>query len=229
MILHYDFHVHGCLSPCADDDMTPANVVGFAKLIGLDAVALADHNAIANVQCAMQVGEAYGITVVPAMELQTCEDIHLLCLFPTFQDLQQFYDEIDFPFVQNNSAIFGNQLVVDCDDVVVGEEKRLLLMGADVHSHLVPDLAAKHHGVAVAAHVDRQQNGMVAILGCVTQEFKAIELSATADESYENTYADRIILRNSDAHTLQDIGKAGGTLVVQRNDAQSIINAIKGI
>ena len=31
-----DLHIHSCLSPCGDEDMTPANICGMAKLKGLD-------------------------------------------------------------------------------------------------------------------------------------------------------------------------------------------------
>ena len=81
MKIKYDLHVHSALSPCADNDMTPVNVVAYAKLNGLDMVAISDHNAIGNVEVALKAGEAFGITVVPAIEVQTLEDIHILCLF----------------------------------------------------------------------------------------------------------------------------------------------------
>ena len=167
MLIRCDLHVHSALSPCADDDMTPANIVGYAKLLGLDAVAIADHNAIGNVAVAVEVGKAYGVCVVPAMELQTAEDIHVLCLFPTTERLQSFFDEIEFSKLVNDPSVFGRQLIVDEDDNVVATEPRLLHVGANIAVEKVPDLARKHGGVAVAAHVDRDENGMVAILGGV--------------------------------------------------------------
>ena len=84
----YDLHIHSALSPCADDDMTPVNIVATASALGIDIIAIADHNAIRNVEAAMEVGEALGVTVVPAFELQTNEDLHLLCLFPDFNLLE---------------------------------------------------------------------------------------------------------------------------------------------
>ena len=36
----YDLHMHSCLSPCAEDDMTPANIAGLAKLAGAELIAL---------------------------------------------------------------------------------------------------------------------------------------------------------------------------------------------
>ena len=85
MKIKYDFHIHSALSPCADNDMTPVNIVAYAKFNGLDMIAVADHNAIENVETAIAAGKAYGVTVVPAVEVQTAEDIHVLCLFKTFE------------------------------------------------------------------------------------------------------------------------------------------------
>ena len=44
---YYDLHMHSCLSPCGDMDMTPNNIVNMAKLLGLDVIALTDHNTAA--------------------------------------------------------------------------------------------------------------------------------------------------------------------------------------
>ena len=32
---YYDLHIHTCLSPCGEDDMTPATVAGLSALAGL--------------------------------------------------------------------------------------------------------------------------------------------------------------------------------------------------
>ena len=77
---YYDLHLHSCLSPCGDMDMTPNNIVNMAKLLGLDVIALTDHNTSLNCEAAMKVGEEVGVLVIPGMELTTSEDIHAVCL-----------------------------------------------------------------------------------------------------------------------------------------------------
>lgn len=226
MLIRCDLHVHSALSPCADDDMTPANIVGYAKLLGLDAVAIADHNAIGNVAVAVEVGKAYGVCVVPAMELQTAEDIHVLCLFPTTERLQSFFDEIEFSKLVNDPSVFGRQLIVDEDDNVVATEPRLLHVGANIAVEKVPDLARKHGGVAVAAHVDRDENGMVAILGEVIAEYGAVELSSHATAAHRKAYSDKVVVTNSDAHWLDCIGHGISTLEVTENSAEAIVKAL---
>ena len=227
MRIKYDLHIHSALSPCADDNMTPANIVGIAKLSGIDAVALADHNAIANVKVAMDVGDAFDVVVVPAMELQTAEDIHVLCLFETFENLQSFYNDINFADIQNRAEIFGEQLILDEDDNVVGTESRMLLVASGISVEYVCSLAQKHDGIAVAAHIDREENGMVAILGTVTENFSIVELSPTADQTVDCHCKGRKVIVNSDAHTLADIGKANGELEVIERSARGILMALR--
>lgn len=227
MRIKYDLHIHSALSPCADDNMTPSNIVGFAKLQGLDAVAIADHNAIANVKVAMDVGDAFDVVVVPAMELQTAEDIHILCLFEKFEDLQSFYNSINFADIQNRAEIFGEQLILDEDDNILGQEQRMLLVASGVSVEEVVSLAKQHNGIAVAAHIDREENGMVAILGTVTEDFSVVEVSATATKQIQCYTTGRKVITNSDAHTLEDIGVACGQLEVTERSAKGILQALR--
>ena len=226
MKLTYDLHIHSALSPCADNNMTPANIVGFAKLKGIDAIAIADHNAIANVKVAMEVGRAFDVVVVPAMELQTAEDIHILCLFENLENLQSFYNDLSFANITNRAEIFGEQLILDEDDNVVDTEQRMLLVASKVSVDQVQAMVAKHNGVAVAAHIDREENGMVAILGTVLDDFDVVELSPSANVS-QNLCEGKKVLNNSDAHTLEDIGKALGQMEVAQRSARGILEVLR--
>lgn len=206
MRVRYDLHIHSGLSPCADKDMTPVTVAGFAKMSGLDMIAVADHNAVANVPVALRAGAEYGLCVVPAMELQTAEDVHILCLFPAWEPLQRFHETLTFQEIKNRPEIFGEQLIYDEEDNVVGREDNLLL----VSSTLSVDEAARRvralGGAAVPAHIDREANGMVQILGTVPEGFEAVELSSrsTAEERARWSAGYRLLV-DSDAHTLADI------------------------
>lgn len=210
MECRYDLHVHSALSPCAEKDMTPVDIVGTAKLLGLNFVAIADHNSIKNVEVALRAGEAYGINVVPAFELQTSEDIHILCLFETFEKLREFYGSIRFSDRKNRPDIFGRQLIINEDDEITGEEERMLLDSADISSEYVPELAAKFGGAAIPAHIDRDMNGMLNILGTVTDNYRTVEFSAAASEALiEEWRTKKRIIIDSDAHTLDAISKKG--------------------
>ena len=90
MKYYYDLHLHSCLSPCGDMDMTPNNIVGMSKILNLDVIALTDHNSSLNCKATMEVGKNNGLCVIPGMELTTCEEIHMVFLFDTLEKALAF-------------------------------------------------------------------------------------------------------------------------------------------
>ena len=212
-----DLHIHSCLSPCADDDMTPANIAGMAMLNGLGIVALTDHNTAKNCPAFFTHAKKYGLIPVAGMELTTSEDIHVICLFRNLSDALDFESFVDErrPDFENRPEIFGHQYLMDENDEVVGEEKILLINAADVSLEQAYDEVTKRGGVCYPAHIDRTSNGIVSVLGSFPQEppFSAYELNN--DASF-NEYTERFpqILKlskmvSSDAHRLCDISEKG--------------------
>lgn len=206
----YDVHIHSAVSPCADNDMTPVTIVGSAVLSGLDFVAIADHNSIAHVPVALKAGKAYGIKVIPAIELQTREDIHIVCLFEKYDDLVAFVDKIPFSQRPNEEEFFGEQLIYNEDDEVIGKETRMLLDSADISCDEVPALVKEYGGVAIPAHIDREGNSMLSILGTIVDGFPVVEFSTKAKpemiDKWSKTHG---VIIDSDAHTLYNISKIG--------------------
>ena len=98
MRVYYDLHIHSCLSPCGDNDMTPNNIVNMSLLNGMDMIALTDHNSCKNCRAAVRAGEEAGVTVVPGMELTTSEEAHVVCLFPTVEQAEAFGELCGVPF-----------------------------------------------------------------------------------------------------------------------------------
>ena len=210
---YYDFHIHSCLSPCADDDMTPNNIAGMASLSGLNIVALTDHNSCRNCPAFFMAARKYGIIPIPGMELTTSEEIHVVCLFETLEDALAFNDEVDgervcFP---NRADLFGNQFVMDENDNVVSEEENLLINATQISIDSVPALVKRYNGVCFPAHIDRESNGIIAILGDLPADlpFDFVELN---DCDKKEALANRFFVLNekeflvgSDAHHLWDI------------------------
>lgn len=228
MKIRYDLHVHSGLSPCADDDMSPINILAMASVKGLNMIAISDHNAIKNVEVAIKLGELLGITVVPAVELQTSEDIHILCLFETYEDLSNFYNTLTFQKVKNNESIFGEQIVYDEDGNHKGYEENLLLVASDLPSYKALERVKEFNGLAIPAHIDRDEGGMLNVLGEVGSEFDVVELSPSASSEIIKKYDSRKILRNSDAHILEDIGKGGGEMNLRKNTVQYLFSELRG-
>ena len=125
--LAYDLHIHSCLSPCGDEDMTPANIAGMAMIKGLKIIALTDHNTARNAPALIRAAEEYGITVLPGMELTTAEEVHVVCLFAKEEDALAFdacvYDQLIK--VRNRKEFFGGQVLMNERDEVIGKEENL--------------------------------------------------------------------------------------------------------
>lgn len=220
----YDLHIHSALSPCADDDMTPLNIVANAAAKGLELIAVADHNSIKNVYAAMELGQLADITVVPAMELQTNEDIHILCLFDGYENLENFYNSISFTQLKNKPEVFGRQYVIDADDNIVCEESSLLIAAADISETDIRLLAKAHNGIAIPAHIDREAFGMRSILGGIPKGYTAVEISK---KSFGDEDAGQYrVISNSDAHTLDDIGKNLCSIDLPARSARCLIDTL---
>ena len=125
----YDLHLHSCLSPCADDDMTPYNIAGMAMLLGLQLLALTDHNSAKNCPAFFSACREYGLVPVPGMELCTAEEIHLICLFPSLADAMAFDAEVETTLspIKNRPEVFGRQWILGEGDTVIGEYDKLLI------------------------------------------------------------------------------------------------------
>ena len=215
----YDLHLHSCLSPCADDDMTPSNIAGMASLCGLQLIALTDHNTCGNCGALLQACRQYGIVGVPGMELTTAEEIHLVCLFPGLVQAEEFERQVREHRrpIRNKPEIFGNQLVVDVDDNVVGEEPNLLIPATTLSLEEGTALALSCGGAAFPAHIDRPSNGIIGILGDLPERpfFPTVELNDRENrEEYREKYGlqDRRMLCSSDAHHLWDIRDAANSI-----------------
>ena len=154
--LYYDLHIHSCLSPCGDEDSTPNNIVNMALIKGLNVIALSDHNTGKNCPAAIAVGKKNGLVVLPGMELTTSEDIHVLCLFERYEDLQKLEAHIARTRlrVKNKPHIFGHQYIRDENDEIVGEEEDLLIVSSGVSVEEAAALVDGFGGIAIPAHID---------------------------------------------------------------------------
>ena len=209
---YYDLHIHSALSPCCDDDCTPNNILGMASLSGLDIVALTDHNSCKNCPAFFEASEDFPIIPVAGMELTTSEDIHVVCLFEKLCDAMDFDRFVDChrQKIQNNTKIFGNQLIFDKDENVIATEEFLLSCSSDISIDDVQDIVGKAGGVAFPSHIDREANGIISILGTVPE---SIGCSLVEISNYENAVEYRQkyglfgyeFISNSDSHSLGQI------------------------
>ena len=208
----YDFHVHSCLSPCGDADNTPNNLAGMAFLNGVRLMALTDHNTSRNCPAFFAAAKRYGIVPIAGMELTTSEDIHAVCLFETLEAALAFNDEVDARRirVKNRADIFGEQLIMDEDDNVIGHEEDLLINATTIALDEAPALAAAYGGICYPAHIDRPANGAIEILGDFPH-YVGFHLAELHDRENADGYVRKYglegirLLFSSDAHYLNQL------------------------
>ena len=233
-----DLHIHSVLSPCGDVMMTPGNLVGMAKINGLEAIALTDHNAMQNISAAMKIGEAYDIVVIPGMELETAEEIHVVCLFPDTESLSAFQDVVVESYgpkiPTNRPEIFGKQLIYNEEDEECGELERMLLIPSGITIDDVFGIVEGLGGIAFPAHVDRDSYSVLTTLGALPYGYKNgfVEISCECSrEEIVKTYPELEkykLLPSSDAHYIDKIQEAGGAeLLVEELSAKGVIDALK--
>lgn len=218
-LYHCDLHIHSCLSPCGDDDMTPGNIAGMATLNGLQIVALTDHNSVKNCPAFFKLAKEYGLIPVAGVELTTSEDVHAVCLFRDLCGAMEFGEFIESRRMQikNEPDIFGNQIIVDENDEKCGEEEFLLINAVNISLDEAYDEVTKRGGVCYPAHIDRSANGIIAMLGDFPPEpeFTSFELNdiASLEDARKRfpiiTERNLVHIASSDAHYLTDISETG--------------------
>ncbi len=231
MKYYYDLHLHSCLSPCGDMDMTPNNIVNMAKILGLDVIALTDHNTSLNCKAAMEVGKEIGLLVIPGMELTTSEDIHAVCLFPTLEKALNWSEYVDSKRIKikNKSEIYGRQVIMNNADEEIGEIENLLLPSGGISIMQAYNEVKNFGGICYPAHIDRDSLSILSVLGEIDEycNFKTAEL---ADKSKESELKKKHpilnnmnIVTSSDAHYLENMREASNFLELDELSAESVI------
>ncbi len=232
-----DFHIHTALSPCADEQMTPKNIVQAAIDRELDVIAITDHNSAENIAAVMAAAQGSSVTVIPGMEVQTREEVHLVCLFPDVEhvDHWQSYIYDHLPDSSNREDFFGEQWVFALNGSPLRKNTRLLLASTSLTVEEVAENCMQMGGFCYPAHIDRPNYSIISNLGFIPPDigFTAVEISPhiTAEEAlqkypYLKNYQ---LIGSSDAHYLNEINWARSE--IHGNDAsfKEICMALSGL
>jgi PHP family Zn ribbon phosphoesterase len=202
-----DLHVHTCLSPCADEEMSPRNIVRTALETSVDIIAVTDHNSGKNARAVMKAAAGLPLTVIAGMEVQSREEVHLLSLFKSVETLEEWdafiYEHL--PDVRNDPEVFGYQPIVDTEGYVLRFEEKLLINSLDLSLEEVVTGVADRDGICIPAHVDREAFSIIGQLGYIPPDLPIAAVEITGDqrdmvpEQYE-------VVTASDAHFLRAIG-----------------------
>ena len=240
--VYYDLHIHTALSPCANDDMTPNDIVRMALLNGLDMIAVTDHNTFANAESVVEAAksaQAQGgreIIVLPGIEVSTAEEVHVLCLFHDIETALEFEAEL-FPYFSgllNRIHIFGNQIIYNERDQVTGELERMLIAPASISFDNLYILVHKHGGAFIPAHIDRNSFSLLSNLGFLPPhlDISTLEVSQKgADDGFyeenKEVYSKNKIIFSSDAHQLWTINERENILILPERNSRAAIDYLR--
>ena len=210
-----DLHIHSCLSPCSDWAMSPKKIIQKSLDARLDLIALCDHNSAENAGATMREGNKQGVQVLPGLEICSREAVHILALFdeldPTLEMQTYVYDNLPG---ENNTKVFGFQVVANEEDEVIGENPRLLIGATRLSLHDIVDKTHGLGGINISCHVDRPGYGIINQLGFIPDDLNldGLEVSyriklAEAAQSIPGI-GNFSCVTASDAHYLNDIGRA---------------------
>jgi predicted metal-dependent phosphoesterase TrpH len=225
-----DLHIHTCLSPCGDNGMVPPVIVERALAAGLQGIAVCDHNAAANIPAIREAGAEAGLSVIPGMEVTTAEEIHLLALFDGEMGIGAFADLVGSRLPGTNDPdAFGDQIVVDSRGEPVALEERLLIGATDLGIRRIVEEIHGLGGLAIASHVDKPVFSLISQLGFIPPELglDAVELSRHAGEVHRYPLGDLPVVRSSDAHFPEEIGRAVTAFLVAEATVAEIRLALR--
>ena len=236
MKYYYDLHLHSCLSPCGDMDMTPNNITNMAKLLGHDVIALTDHNTSLNCEAAIKAGQENGILVIPGMELTTSEDIHAVCLFPALERALDWSGYVDAHRIKikNRAEIYGRQVIMNELDEETGEIEHLLLPASEISIMNASKIVAEFGGICYPAHIDRDSLSILSVLGEIDASCGFVTAELADKSRREALIKQHPILRemtvvtNSDAHYLENMREADNFMELDELNAENVINYLCG-
>jgi len=213
--LRTDLHIHSCLSPCGELTMSPRRIVKEALAKGLDIIALCDHNTAENAAAAVRAAAGTGLAVLPGMEITSEEEVHILAIFESMDDLLPLQGEVfrKLPKIASKKKFIKDQVIVNEDDEVMGFSRQCLLAATRLNVYEIVELVHDHGGIAIASHIDREAFGLISQLGFIPSDLgvDAFEVSAQVTIAEARAtgrgLASLPLVRFSDAHRPEEIGK----------------------
>ncbi len=227
-----DLHIHTCLSPCTDLDMSPQAIARQAKLREIDILGICDHNSAENVPALIQAAAPYAIRVLPGMEVTSQEEVHVLALFDELEPALEL-QEIVYAHLpgENDENAFGMQVVVNAEGEVLHFNQKLLIGASTLTIEEVTGHIRARSGLAIASHIDREGFSLLGQLGFIPDHLTldALEISPRITFSKaEEKFRPRLpLICSSDAHYVQDIGSGCTTFYLAEGTAREIRMALQ--
>lgn len=225
-----DLHIHTCLSPCAELDMTPRRIIDKALKAGLDIIAVSDHNSSENVAVALQAAARAGMAAFAAMEIASSEEVHVLSVFGSAEDAAAMQELVyeNLTSGENDDDLWGSQVVVNERDEVLGFNRRLLIGATRLPVRRLLEEIRARGGLAIASHVDREAFSVISQLGFIPEDLRFDALEVTRPGALGNEYPGMPRVGFSDAHRLEDVGRRKTSFFMEAPSLEEIALALKG-
>ena len=230
-----DLHIHTVLSPCADLEMSPKNIVRTAFEKGMNIIGITDHNSTLQCKTVKKIASDYGIFVLTGVEVTSKEDVHNLVFFENDEKLAEFQEFIEKKQqkIENDPLKFGFQAVVDENDLILKEIDNYLGMAIDAGIDEIEEKVHSLNGLYIPAHINRGRFSLISQLGFVPDDIKADALEIFNKTSLskflaENNYLNKFtFLRDSDSHYLDNIGMFYNTFYLEEPSYDEIKMALR--
>lgn len=231
-----DLHIHTCLSPCGELEMTPQTIVKACLEKKLDVIAICDHNSAENVLAVTKVAESTDLKVLPGMEITTVEEVHVLAIFDQWDQVLKLQEDVYSHLLsgENDEDLFGIQVVANELDEVEKIIDKLLIGGTTISLDVLVEKIHHLGGLAISSHVDRQGFSIVGQLGMIPEylPLDALEISpASSVDHVRQTCmgAEHFpLITASDAHRLDEIGRTCTCFYVESPSVDEFRKALRG-
>jgi PHP family Zn ribbon phosphoesterase len=231
-LFNVDLHIHTCLSPCTELDMSPREILASAQKKGIDIIGICDHNSSENSLALVKAARKTPVGVIPGLEVTSQEEVHVLALFDTVERALKLQEQVyeNLPG-ENDEEAFGRQVIVNEKEEVEGFSNKLLIGATTIPLEEVIRLIHSFGGIAIASHIDREAFSIIGQLGFIPKNLALDALEISPRMSFEQavkTYAyDYPITCSSDAHYPDDIGKGYTSFLLEEGSLAEIKKALK--
>ncbi len=233
-----DLHIHTKLSPCGSEDMTPLAIAAAASRAGLEIIAICDHNTSGNAAAVIKAAAAHPVSVIPGIELETRERIHVVGLFPNAAAAARVSDQVLATLPEADEEYgtrIGVQILLAADDTAIATERKALASPSGFDLRAAVALIKSHGGLAIAAHVERPSFSVYSQLGDVPRDipFDALEVSPVNNRpiGLREKFARYgwPLVASSDSHYLFELGRAKSQFLMENPTFEEIGMALRGV